>query len=80
MERLTRRTPDGIEVSDPAAALERLAQLEDFAETLLAEREQFAQELDTLRLQGKTKTVRFRELLTKKMTNREILSRFGISV
>lgn len=80
MERLTRRTPDRIEVSDPAAALERLAQLEDLAETLLAEREQFAQELDTLRLQGKTKTVRFRELLTKKMTNREILSRFGISV
>ncbi len=80
MERLTRRTSDGIEVSDPAAALERLAQLEDLAETLLAEREQFAQELDTLRLQGKTKTVRFRELLTKKMTNREILSRFGISV
>ncbi|MDR3766916.1 MAG: hypothetical protein Q3Y08_07810 [Butyricicoccus sp.] len=80
MERLTRRTPDGVEVSDPAAALERLAQLEDLAEALLAERGQLAQELDTLRVQGKTKTVRFQELLARKMTNREMLSRFGISV
>lgn len=78
MKRLTTRTTDGVSTSDPAAALERLAQIEDMLEGLQAESAQIALELDTLRVQGRTKSPRFREQLARKMTNREILSRFGI--
>ncbi len=78
MKRLTTRTADGVSTSDPAAALERLAQIEDMLEGLQAESAQIALELDTLRVQGRTKSPRFREQLARKMTNREILSRFGI--
>ena len=80
MKRLTTRTPDGVTVSDLSAALERLAAWEDILEELVAEREQIALELEALRAQGKTKSLRFKEQFARKIPNREMLSRFGGAV
>lgn len=78
--RLTARTPAGVTAADPAAALARLADLEDTIEALLRERGQISAELEALRTGGKTRTVRFRELLARKVTNRDMLTRLGVPV
>lgn len=84
MERLTHRTGGCAEApqssvqiiggSAQGEAIERLAQYEDLREALLAEQDKIARQMETLRTQGREKSVKFRELFAQKLTNAAFLS------
>ena len=57
-------------------AISRLAKFENIYEDLIASQSQIPKELEKLRDEGKTKSVRFRELMVKKMTNANIINLF----
>ena len=76
-QRLTIPTPEGYQ-ADPEAALERLGRLEDRIDKLQEEYEKTLQALERLQGQGKEKTVTYRQLLTNKMTLKEVLFRMGL--
>lgn len=57
-------------------AIDRLARFENAYEDVIAGQEAVLNELDRLREEGKTKTVRFRELLGNKMMNNMMISLF----
>ncbi len=57
-------------------AIIRLAKFENIYEDLIASQSQIPKELEKLRNEGKTKTVRFKELMVKKMTNANIINLF----
>ena len=67
MERLTRKTQQGYEVQDTAAAVLRLAQFENFYDGLTDEQRTLAEKLAALKAQGKKNSVQFRQLLSRKM-------------
>lgn len=76
-QRLTIPTPEGYQ-AEPEAALERLGRLEDRIEKLQQEYNQTLEALERLQGQGKEKTVTYRQLLTNKMTLKEVLYRMGL--
>ena len=76
-QRLTIPTSEGYQ-AEPEAALERLGRLEDRIDKLQEEYEKTLQALERLQGQGKEKTVTYRQLLTNKMTLREVLFRMGL--
>ena len=76
-QRLTIPTPEGYK-AEPEAALERLGRLEDRIDKLQEEYEKTLQALERLQGQGKEKTVTYRQLLTNKMTLKEVLFRMGL--
>jgi hypothetical protein len=93
MERMTRRNePDGratVEesriVRDGAEirgeAVERLARFEDAVAELEADQGDVSLQLERMRGEGRSKTVRFRELMGRKLTNQfllVLLSKHGI--
>ena len=49
-------------------ALERLAKCEDLLSDLEREQTELSQTMEALKLQGKQKTVQFRELMARKLT------------
>lgn len=57
-------------------AITRLAKFENIYEDLLASQIQIPKELEKLRNDGKTKSVRFKELMVQKMTNANIINLF----
>ena len=57
---------------EQAAALARLARCEDMLQNLEEERERLSRQLEELRLQGKSKTARFRELMGRKLVNSQL--------
>lgn len=59
-------------------AIEKLARFENLIEDLLNSQRQIPIELEMLRNEGKTKSVRFRELMVKKITNANLLDLFKI--
>lgn len=69
MDRLTRRTPQGVECDDTSAALEKLARCEDLCQYLEQRQDQLSQKLADLRAAGKTKTTQFQELMGEKLAN-----------
>ena len=73
MERLTKKTQQGYTVKGVAAAVQRLAEFENFYEGIQTEQRALAEKLDMLKAQGKKDSVRFRQLLGQKMTNSGIL-------
>ena len=83
MERITKQAPGGYWVEPDAvlpreqgfggAAIENLARMENLYEDLCRQQERIAGELEALRLAGKQKTVRFRQLLANKVTNQNII-------
>ena len=78
MERLTRRNAAGAWELPPdrlEEAAERLARWEDLPAELEEELAAIGAELEALRGAGKEKTVRFRELMAKKLTDRSLLLR-----
>ena len=77
-QRLTIPTPEGYQ-AEPEAALERLGRLEDRIDKLQEEYNQTLEALERLQGQGKEKTVTYRQLLTNKMTLKEVLFRMGLS-
>ncbi|CEG28839.1 hypothetical protein [Bacillus sp. B-jedd] len=61
--------------------IDRLAQFENFHEALLSQQLELEKELEKLRADDKTRTVRFKQLLANKLTNQNILIQlktFGI--
>lgn len=56
-------------------AVEKLARFENFYFDLLASQEKISSELEKLRIEGKEKSVRFRELLGQKLMNNNTLIR-----
>ena len=76
-QRLTIPTPEGYQ-AEPEAALERLGRLEDRIDKLQEEYEKTLQALERLQGQGKEKTATYRQLLTNKMTLKEVLFRMGL--
>lgn len=72
----------GQEMIEPLAdgfsgpAVERLAKFEDAYELLRAEQADIAKKLESLRAQGKERTVQFKELLGRKLINAQILQFF----
>ena len=52
----------------------KLGRIEDLVEDLMAQQDRLSQELDALRLQGKTRSAQFREKMAHKLTNAHILS------
>lgn len=62
-------------------AVDKLAKFENFHEALLSEQLKLEKELEKLRAEDKTRTVRFKQLLANKLTNQNILIQlktFGI--
>jgi len=57
-------------------AISRLARFEDVYDDLVAGQNKISEEMEKLRNEGKTKTVKFRELMAKKMINSNILILF----
>lgn len=55
-------------------AIDKLGRFEDFADALLAQQPVISKELEVLRLAGKKNTSQFRELMTKKLINGQILT------
>ena len=54
-------------------AAEKLAKFENFYEELFESQDIISKELEKLRLEGKEKSTKFRELFTKKLMNNSIL-------
>jgi hypothetical protein len=57
-------------------AINRLAKFENIYEDLILNQIQIPEEMERLRNEGKTKSVRFKELMVKKMTNANIIDLF----
>jgi len=87
MDRLTRMLGNNEYIADDLTlnhvengytgeAITRLAKFENIYEDLIASQNQIPKELETLRNEGKTKSVRFRELMVTKMTNTNIIDLF----
>lgn len=70
MDRLTEKQKDGYSLPAElqARALMRLGRWEDMAEQLEKEQTDISAQLESLRRAGKEKSVRFRELFTRKLT------------
>lgn len=75
MERLTNRP--GSPAPGLDEALDRLARFEDSYDEVVADQARVTVELERLRREGRTKTVRFRELLGRKLTNAYVLVLWG---
>lgn len=90
MERLTKRgTPDSPWWVEPTAvekgecgcsgvAIERLAKFEDVLEAVLEEQERLGPKLEQMRIEGKTHSYQFKEMMGKKMMNAHLLTLFKI--
>ena len=79
MERLTKKTNDGIySISDPdmEKAIQKLGLFEDAYEDLIDSQVQIPKDLETMRNQGKEKTVRYRETMAQKLINNHIVMFF----
>jgi hypothetical protein len=59
-------------------SINKLAQFENMYDDLKAKQVEIAKELEKLRSEGKTHTVKFKQLLTNKMTNSNIISLFEV--
>lgn len=73
-EKLTEKNENGYQCLDEKAAIERLGKIEELYERLCREQEEISSELSDLRSQGKAKSVKFNQLLAKKLSNVSILS------
>ena len=75
MERYTQRRAETwalAEGVDLSRALDRLGRCEDLFSDLEREQTELAQRLEELRLQGKNKTVQFKELMARKLVNQQL--------
>lgn len=78
MTRLTQTGEDGAAALAPGVSaqqvLEKLARFEQMTQELFAQQEQLADKMEQLRAAGKEKSVQFRELFAKKLTNAAFLA------
>lgn len=73
-EILTFRDQNGFHCKDEKAAVERLGRIEEFYKRTCKEQEKISAELSALRAAGKAKSVKFNQLLAKKLTNVSIIA------
>ncbi len=79
MERLTKKSEQNkylIDNSKIEQVVERLALFENIYEDIVASQSEIHKELEKLRNEGKTKTVKFKELMVKKLTNNNMIIHF----
>ena len=75
MERYTQRREETwvlVEGAELSRALERLGRCEDLLSDLEREQTELSQKLEELRVQGKNKTVQFKELMARKLVNQQL--------
>ena len=81
MERLTKKSEQNkymIDYSEIDDAIERLALCENIYEDLIKSQIDIHNELEKLRGEDKTKTVKFKELMVKKLTNNNMIIQFNM--
>jgi hypothetical protein len=81
MERLTKKSEQNtymIDASQLEKAVERLALFENIYENLIKSQNEIHKELEKLRSEDKTKTVKFKELMVKKLTNNNMIIQFNM--
>lgn len=80
MERLTKKLDDQdnyiVDNDKLNQAINKLAIFENIYEELNAEQIEISKKLEDLRNEGKMKSLKFRELMTKKLTNSAVLTLF----
>ena len=79
MNRLTGKNAEGLFIIDDKGmdnAIQRLGKFEDAYEDLMIRQEQIPKELETLRIQGKDKTVTYKETMAQKLINNNIVAFF----
>ena len=78
MNRFTEKNKEGYYVSDENIkdAIQRLGEFEDAYDDLMNSQSQIPKNLDTLRIQGKDKTVKFKEAMAQKLINNHIIMFF----
>ena len=79
MNRLTGKNENGYYVvtnEDTEKAIQRLGIFEDAYEDLMTDREQIPKSLEGMRIQGKEKTVRYKETMVQKLINNNIVMFF----
>lgn len=75
MSRYTVKQADGsYTAADTANAIDRLGRLEDLCDLLVQEQTQVAGQLEQMRYENKTHSVKFKELLVKKLNNSNIFT------
>ena len=57
-------------------AISKLAKFENIYDDLISKQSEISKELEKLRLEGKTHSVKFKQLLTNKITNNNIIILF----
>lgn len=81
MERLTKKSERNTYTINPSQfekAVERLALFENIYEDLIKSQIDIHNELEKLRGEDKTKTVKFKELMIKKLTNNNMIIQFNM--
>lgn len=81
MVRLTKKSEQNKYMIDPLQldeAVERLAIFENIYEDLIKSQGDIHKELEKLRSEDKTKTVKFKELMVKKLTNNNMIIQFNM--
>ncbi|MGN1418768.1 MAG: hypothetical protein ACI4W6_05515 [Acutalibacteraceae bacterium] len=73
-EFLIKKDENGYFCENEKAAIERLGRIEALYQRLQTQQEEISAELSQLRAAGKTKSVRFNQLLTKKLNNVNIIA------
>ena len=61
-----------VEGAELSRALERLGRCEDLLSDLEREQTELSQKLEELRVQGKNRTVQFKELMARKLVNQQL--------
>ena len=75
MERYTQRREETwvlVEGAELSRALDRLGRCEDLLSDLEREQTELSQKLEELRVQGKNRTVQFKELMARKLVNQQL--------
>lgn len=73
-ERITKQTEDGYTAVCAEKAAARLGRVEDLYERLSKEQEALSAQLASLRAEGKMKSVKFNQLMAKKLTNTNVIA------
>ena len=73
-EMLTIKDENGYHCENEKAAIERLGKIEEMYKKTSEDQEKISAQLADLRAAGKAKSVKFNQLLTKKLTNVSIIA------
>ena len=78
MNRITTKSENGYIVPDEYTkdALQRLGEFEDAYEDLMNNQARIPKDLESMRTQGKEKTVRYKETMAQKLINNSIVMLF----